>query len=150
MTTNEIIQIVTAFIGSLGFAILFNIRGVKLYIASLGGFLAWLLFVLLGYVSVNNEPIRYFIVAAAVSLYAEIMARVFRTPTTTFIITALIPLIPGSSLYYTMAYAFDSNMERFIEKGVYTLELAVALALGILTIGAVMQVVNKFLSARRN
>ena len=142
MTTNEIIQIVTAFIGSLGFAILFNVRGIKLVIASLGGFLAWLLFVLLGYLSVHNEPIRYFIVAAAVSLYAEIMARIFRTPTTTFIITALIPLIPGSSLYYTMAYAFDSDMARFIEKGIYTLELAVALALGILAIGAVMQVVN--------
>ena len=132
MTTNEIIQIVTAFIGSLGFAILFNVRGIKLVIASLGGFLAWLLFVLLGYLSVHNEPIRYFIVAAAVSLYAEIMARIFRTPTTTFIITALIPLIPGSSLYYTMAYAFGENFENFLKKGVYTLELAAALALGII------------------
>ncbi|MBQ1965266.1 MAG: threonine/serine exporter family protein, partial [Clostridia bacterium] len=45
-------------------------------------------------------------VAFSMSVYAGIMARVLKTPATTFITTSLIPLIPGGSLYYTMAYAF--------------------------------------------
>ena len=61
-----------------------------------------------------------------------VMARVLKTPTTTFITTSLIPLIPGGSLYYTMAYAFESNSEMFASKALYTLELASALALGII------------------
>lgn len=150
MTKSEIIQIITGFIGSFGFAILFNIRGKKLIVSSLGGLLSWTLFVLLGYLSIESEPIRYFIVAATISLYAEIMARIFRTPTTTFIITSLIPLIPGGSLYYTMAYAFDSDLNRFLEKGLYTLQLAVALALGILVVGAVMQVFMKLMPSKKH
>lgn len=131
MSLTEIIQIITGFIGSLGFAVLFNIRGKRLIAAAFGGFLSWTLFVLLN-LFIHNDPVNYFLVALAVSIYAEVMARVMKTPTTTFITTALIPLIPGGSLYYTMAYAFNSDLENFLTKGIYTLQLAAALAIGII------------------
>ena len=147
MTHAEIVQIITGFIGSLGFAILFNVRGKKMLFAALGGLLSWAMFVLLGFL-ISNEPIRYFIVAASISLYAEIMARILRTPTTTFIRTALIPLIPGGSLYYTMAYALESDLTRFMEKGIYTLELALALALGVIIASAAAKTVLRLISTK--
>lgn len=131
MTFSEILQVITGCIGSFGFALLFNVRGKRLWIAALGGFLSWLIFLLLSRF-IDSEPINYFIVSFLISIYAEIMARVMKTPTTTFITTSLIPLIPGGSLYYTMAYAFQSDAGRFVEKAVYTLELAAALALGVI------------------
>ena len=142
MTPFEILQIITGFLGSLGFAILFNIRGKKLIFATLAGFLSWMLFVLLKFVT-ESEPLRYFIVAVLVSVYAEIMARVLKTPTTTFHMTALIPLIPGGSLYYTMSSVFEGDLGHFIEKGIYTLELAVALALGIVLVTAVARTMGR-------
>ena len=72
-----------------------------------------------------------------ISVYAEIMARLLKTPTTTFLITSLIPLIPGGSLYYTMTSVFEGDLLHFLDKGVYTLQLAVALALGIVLVSAV-------------
>lgn len=147
MTQAEIIQIITGFIGSLGFAILFNVRGTKMVFAALGGLFSWATFVLLG-LFIDNEPIRYFIVAASISLYAEVMARLLRTPTTTFIMTALIPLIPGGSLYYTMAYALESDLTRFMEKGVYTLQLALALALGVIIASAVTNTIFRLISPK--
>ena len=125
--------LLTAFLGTLGFGILFNIRGKKLWLAALGGFLSWGLFLLLGG-WIQNEPIRYFLCSVLVSVYAEILARVMKTPTTTFIIISLIPLIPGGSLYYTMASALEGNGTRFMENGVYTLSLAIALSLGIILV----------------
>lgn len=127
----QIIQILTGTIGTMGFAILFNIRGKRFLAASLGGFLSWAMFTLLRY-AIPSEPVCYFVVALLISLYAEFIARVLKSPTTTFITTSLIPLIPGGSLYYTMAYAFGSEPERFLEKGFDTLKLASALALGII------------------
>lgn len=131
MTQTEFIQIISGFIGSLGFAVLFNIHGKRMLAAGFGGLLSWFLFVIFSYFT-KNEPLNYFIVAMLITLYAEIMARVLKTPTTTFITTSLIPLIPGGSLYYTMAYAFKNDGENFIIKGTYTLQLAAALALGII------------------
>ena len=147
MTQTEILQILTGCIGSLGFALLFNVCGKRVWIAALGGLLSWLLFVLLGR-WIEGEPIRYFIVSFCVSIYAEVMARVMKTPTTTFITTSLIPLIPGSSLYYTMAYAFQSEAERFVEKAVYTLELVAALAIGVITATALTKLWFNLLQKR--
>lgn len=131
MTNNEFLQIIAGFIGSLGFAILYNIRGKRLLFAALGGLFSWGLFIIFNKI-IPNEALNYFLVAFIISVYAEIMARVIKTPTTTFITTSLIPLIPGGSLYYTMTYAFESDIERFIQKAIYTLQLASALALGII------------------
>ena len=97
----------------------------------MGGLLSWTLFVLLDNI-IASDPVNYIIVSMLTAMYAEIMARVLKTPTTTFITTSLVPLIPGGSLYYTMAYAFESDMTKFLDKAIYTLELAAALALGII------------------
>ncbi|MEE1278444.1 MAG: threonine/serine exporter family protein [Acutalibacteraceae bacterium] len=138
---DAITQILAGFVGSIGFGVLFNVRGKKLLMASLGGLVSWGLFLILS-VFINNEPLNYFIVALLMSVYAEFMARKLKSPTTCFITISLIPLIPGGSLYYTMAYAFQSDIEKFAGKGIYTLSLAAALALGVIVSTTVTKVLN--------
>ncbi len=132
---SEIIQIIAAFFGSMGFGILFNARGKKLLMGSIGGLVAWSIFLLLGFF-IDSEPIRFCIVAMCVSLYAEILARVFKTPTTTFIIVPLVPLIPGGALYYTMSSAFSGDIDIFFSKASYALSLAFAIAIGVVIAAA--------------
>ena len=63
---NYALQIITAFLGSLGFSVLFNIRRTKLLIAGLGGMLSWSVYLLLG-LYFDSDPIRYFFAAIFVS-----------------------------------------------------------------------------------
>lgn len=149
MTKTETIQILAGFVGSMGFAILFNIRGKRLFAAAVGGLFSWALFVLFSK-CIANEPVIYFIVACLISIYAEIMARVLKTPTTAFIITSLIPLIPGGSLYYTMVHAFEGNLDTFLPKAIYTMQLAAALALGVIVATTFARVVNKVSNKKYN
>lgn len=139
MNRTELIQIAAGLTGALCFGILFNMRGKRLIAAAVGGLLSWGLFVVLSHF-ISSEPINYFIVAAVVSLYSEIMARILKTPAAPVVTTSLVPLIPGGSLYYTMASAFESNFTMFLEKAVSTLKLACALALGIIVVTAISQV----------
>lgn len=138
MTETELIQLLASLIGSLCYGILFNIRGKKLMATALGGLLSWGLFLLLSRI-VRSEPINYLIVAAVISLYGETLARILKTPATPIVTTSLIPLIPGGSLYDTMACAFESDFETFLEKAVSTLKLASALALGIIIVTTAVQ-----------
>ena len=133
MGLTDLIQIFTGFLGSLGFSILFNIRGRKLWVASLGGLISWTIFLLLKPVF-QGEASRYFFAAAAVTVYSEVFARVLKTPTTTFLVSSIVPLIPGGSLYYTMNYALNEQWDLFVQKAFSTLELALALAVGIIAI----------------
>ena len=58
MTLNELLQILCAFIGSLAFGILFNVRKWRLIFAGIGGLLSWALFIVLSEF-IQNEPINY-------------------------------------------------------------------------------------------
>ncbi len=140
MTYEEMIQILTGFWGTLGFAVLFNIKGKRMVAVSVGGLVSWMLFCILNHF-IESEAVNYFLVALMMSFYAEVMARVMKTPTTTFLTTTLVPLIPGGSLYYTMAYAFSGNLESFVQKAIDTLQLASALALGIIVSTMVTKVI---------
>lgn len=142
MTNTEILQIFAGLAGSIGFAVLFNIRGKRLIATVFGGFISWLLYVMI-HKFVENEAVVYLIVSCAISVYAEVMARVLRTPTTTFTVTALVPLIPGGSLYYTMTSLFRTDREDFLYRMMYTAQLAAALALGIVAVTGATRLIYK-------
>jgi uncharacterized membrane protein YjjB (DUF3815 family) len=142
MTQTEIIQVLAGFVGTIGFAVLFNIRGKRLITAAIGGLLSWLLCIVLNKY-IQNEPVVYLIIAYLISTYAEIMARVLKTPTSAFITTSMIPLIPGGSLYYTMVHAFQGDLNTFLPNAIHTLQLASALALGVIISTSVARIFHK-------
>ena len=144
--SDALLQVVMAFFGTIGFGMLFRSRGKKLLLAGLGGMLAWALFLVLGR-WIESEPIRYFIVSVVISIYAEILARICKTPAGTFGILSLVPLVPGGGLYYSADYALSGDMQAFAVKALSTLSLTAMLSVGIVLVAAFA----KFLSSvRRN
>ncbi|MDV4152422.1 threonine/serine exporter family protein [Clostridium sp. AL.422] len=125
------IQSLFGFFAALGFGILFNIKGNKLFYAGLGGGLSWFISIYCESLGFNTTS-SFFISAIIFSIYSEIMARILKTPVTTLIICALIPLVPGGGMYYTMYEAINGNIMESIEIGLDTISNAGSLALGIL------------------
>ena len=84
------------------------------------------------------------LLAAAFALsYSEIMAKALKTPATLFVVPAIIPLVPGGSLYYTMSYAVQRDMANARVYGTRTLESALAIAAGISFVLAVRELRTK-------
>lgn len=139
------LQVLMALAGSFCFSVLFNVRGVKLILASLGGGLSWMLYLWMAPVF-PSEMFRYFLSAAFVAVYAEVLARILKTPATTFLIPSIIPHIPGSSLYDTMRYALNKQWSACLAQAVHTLSLALGLALGIIAVLSVLGVLHVVLN----
>ncbi|MBR4410743.1 MAG: threonine/serine exporter family protein, partial [Firmicutes bacterium] len=76
--------------------------------------------------------------ALILTVYSEIMARIQFCPSTIFIATATIPLIPGGSLYNTMRFAMDEEWSSFAAQGLRTLGYAILISAGILIIHTIM------------
>ena len=76
-------QILSAFVGSVGFALFFNMKGKQLAAAGIGGALTWIVYLLVqpGF---DDYFIPYLIASLFVGLFAEIMARVGKAPATIF------------------------------------------------------------------
>ena len=125
-----IIQLVTALLGSLGFALVFGLRQRHLAYAALGGMIAWGIYLALfawrGSLFLANLGASVFAVA-----YSELLAHRRKCPATVFVIPAIIPLVPGSSLYYAMEYAVRGDLTTAKTFGHRTLVCALAIAAGI-------------------
>ena len=115
-----IVQLFMAFSCSLGFAIVFGVRVGLMIPASLGATLSWAVY-LIGIHYEKGIFISCLAGAAMAALYAEIQARVWKAPATLFLVPALIPLIPGSTLYYTMSGVVGRNWEMASDYGSRTL-----------------------------
>ncbi len=146
---NIFIQLLTACLGTLGFNILFNIRGRKLLFATVGGALSWGVFLALE-PFLPDEALRYFLSAATITVYGEVLARVEKTPTTTFLVPSIIPLIPGGALYYTMNYALNKQWSEFAHQSFYTLQLALALSVGIIAVTTLVRFSTSVLHKRHH
>lgn len=133
-----IVQLITAFLGSLGFSLLFGLRRRYLFAASLGGVLAWGVY--LGTEAWMRLGFLSCLLAAVFAvLYAELLARRLKTPATLFVIPAILPLVPGSSLYYAMSSAVRGELSAARTYGGQTLAYALAIAAGISLVTAIRQ-----------
>ena len=131
MMKDWLLPIVSAALGSLSFAMFFGVRSRKLWFSLLGGVLNWGLYLLAMKKMGLPATMAYALGAAAGTLYAEILARIVKTPVTVFVITSVIPMVPGGSLYYTMLGLLQGDKATFVDRGLYTLSAAGAMALGI-------------------
>ena len=104
-----IIQLLSGALGSIGFGLLFHLNRRYLPAAGVGGLLAWLAY-LLAAPAVHGTFLANLVGGVCAALYAEFMARWYNAPSTPFFITAAVPLIPGSTLYYCMNAVVSSNL----------------------------------------
>ncbi|WP_461205143.1 threonine/serine exporter family protein [Clostridium sp. DL1XJH146] len=142
------IDFIFATLSTLGFAGVFNIRGRNLAFASLGGGIGWIvyLFCIQGNLSVS---LALFAASAAVSIYSEIMARVLKKPVTIFALSAIIPLVPGYGMYYTMSEFISGNIEKAAYTGLETLINAGSIATGIILISSATRAFFKVLNEKK-
>ena len=118
-----------AFIACASFCFIFQVRKpLFIFLCSLNGAVSWLVYLLTDFLPA--EAARYFLATIAVSILAEILARVLKAPATIFLVIGIIPLVPGGGLYYTMDYLISGNFAMFTSKGLQTAAAAGAIAAG--------------------
>lgn len=106
--------IILSFIASLGFGIVFQIKKSYLVYAGLGGLITRVGYIVL--MSFISHRIIYAAGAAGIaSVYAELLAKKTKNSSTLFLYPAIIPLIPGDLIYYTMGGVVVGNNEVFVQ-----------------------------------
>ena len=129
--TQLIIETIACSVATFSFSILINIRGRYLLWASIAGAISWFFYKVFLDVSGSNS-FSMFASAIIFSSYAEIMARRLKTPVTTLVVCALIPLVPGSGMYYTMSSVVNGTIDQTFGLGIATIASAGSLALGVI------------------
>jgi uncharacterized membrane protein YjjB (DUF3815 family) len=87
----------------------------------------------------NTDLLSVFLGTAAVAVYSELMARIRKTPATTFSIPGIFPLVPGVDAYRTIQLIAEQDYPVATAYAVSTVTKACLIAFGIMTVSAIFR-----------
>ena len=124
------IQLVAAFVGTVGFSVLFGApRRFYLY-CGLAGMAGWAVYLL---VAAGHSVVgAAFFAALTVAAISHVMARLCRCPVTVFLICGIIPLVPGGGIFWTAYYIVTEQLRMAATMGFVALKVTIAIAGGII------------------
>lgn len=132
----DILTVVFAGCGSLGFALVYNLRKKLLWTAFTSSALMAIIFIVLKKFSANMFLINL-VCALCATIFSEIMAKILKAPATVLLIPTILPLVPGGLLYYTMYGVVTRNIEMIKTNAEATLETGLGIAVGIVIVSVV-------------
>ncbi len=138
--TEVIIKIIAGVISTFGFAILFRLKPSQWVFASLDGLVACVLY--FAFIDLfDTELLPNAIAAFGAAIFAEIFARIAKTPATVFLLPGCIALVPGGSLYYTMSNLISQNNDAAVDCFLTTLSVGIGIGGGVIAASLLRYVV---------
>lgn len=123
-------NIIVSTIISSGFAVLFQVPKESVIFSGFTGMVQWMVYFILRDFGVNTY-FNFFIASFAAGLASEAFARFQKKPAIIYIVPGLLPLVPGSNIYYTMLHFVKNEYALAINQGAQTFFLAIAIATGV-------------------
>lgn len=147
-----IIHLLSGFITTVCFGMLYDVPKKLLGPAGLAGAAGYIVyFMLLNYFKMTSF-FSMTVASFTIGFLGHIFARKLRTPVILFTMPGIIPLVPGATAYNMMRLFIEGNTNSGIGYGTETLLVAGALALGLAMNSALFQILtsrNLFKRGRR-
>lgn len=140
-----LIHSIGSFGGTLGYAFLLNVPLSTVLPASLTGLLGYVLYEVLVNLLGQGVMSSYFLSTVVITVICETAARVMRMPSTIFLLTALVPLVPGYTFYCAMLAMVQNDGAAVASYGLQAVQIVAAIAVG----AAVTSVLFRMLTMRR-
>ena len=75
--------------------------------------------------------------------WLALISRLKKLPTTVILMPSTIPLLPGSSIYYTMLYAITSDNDKFLNYAKSTVLTGLGISLGAVIATVIIKILSK-------
>lgn len=122
---------ICAFAGSAAFAILFNVPKHFYIGCGITGAAGWWVYLLVEQYTELSTAIASFCGTLVVVLLSRILTVRMKCPITIFLVSGVIPMVPGAGIYYTTYYLVMNQTGMAAEKGLEAIKVSFGIVLGI-------------------
>ena len=144
LNSNIFVQAVSVSVGSIGLAGIYQIRGKKVIYSGIGAFLTWTVYLIVRQFG-GSYLFGMLLASVFVGMYAFVMARINKVPSTIFLTASVFPLMPGANLYYMMYGCVKQNMVLAIEHMILLVETCLMIVFGFLLVDILSRSVMRIL-----
>ena len=130
-TSGLLCQALAAFIGTIGFSVLFGVP-TKCYLQTgICATIGWMLYLVLLHYTPLGVAVSTAFATMLVVLVSRFFASRFRTPAIIFLITGIFPMVPGGGLFWTSYYLASNQFHPALDAGFMAFKVTVAIVFGI-------------------
>lgn len=142
-----ILHLITSFIASAAFGILFNAPRRMLLQCGLAGMMGWITYILLA----SPLDVVFATVAATfiVGVISQVLARLHKKPVIIFSVSGIIPLVPGGLAYDAMRHFVESEYNLAVQLAAKALLISGSIAIGLVLSEVMNQMIIKLTKRRR-
>ena len=126
-----IIELVSAAIGTVAFALLFGVPTVYYMTCGAIGAAGWLMYRMLLAFGVGTT-FSVFFSTVVIVLFSRFAAVRRKCPATVFMITGIFPLVPGAQFYWAAYYLVTNQLAECKASGFAAVKIMIAIVLGII------------------
>lgn len=126
-----LVQFAVAMIATVSFGITFQIERRHYWACGFVGAVGWTVYIACTTLFGITPAMATLIATLPLTAFSRFFAIRHKAPITVFLLTGIFPLVPGAGIYYTAYYFLRNDRTMCTNKGIETLKVAAALALGI-------------------
>ena len=135
MTVQEIFNhALCSFVGTVSFAVIYNVPRKYYFACGVTGMAGWMTYLLVNSQSFMSVSAASFFGAFAVVLISRILTIYMKCPITVFLVSGILPLVPGAGVYYTAYYIVTNQLTQASLKGMESFKVAFAIVMGIVLV----------------
>lgn len=134
MMQNIFTNIACAFLGTIGYAILYNVPGRFFFGCGFTAAAGWLVYLFFRERLMVSAATASFFGAFVVVMIARMLTVRLKCPITIFLISGIFPLVPGAGIYYTVYYVVTNQLSMASSSGLEAIKIAFAIVLGIVLV----------------
>lgn len=133
-------QFLAAVAGTIAFGAMFGVeREYYSYCGLIGG-AGWAVYVILWErMQFASEAVTVFLATVLVIFLSRLCAVKKRCPVTIFLISGILPLVPGAGIYWTAYYLVTDQLAEASQRGFLAVKAAIAIVLGIVFVFEIPQ-----------
>jgi uncharacterized membrane protein YjjB (DUF3815 family) len=140
-----IAQLVTSFVASVAFGIIFNAPKKSLLKCGFVGMMGWILYVFLVDKKVDSV-VATLVASFLIAIISQIFAKIYKTPIIIFSVAGIIPLVPGGLAYDAMRNFVENDYNMALELAAKAFMISGAIAIGLVFSEVINQIIlNKLL-----
>lgn len=141
-------QLITSFIASAAFGIIFNAPKNALVRCGLAGMIGWIIYIGL-YEYTNDSVVASLIASFFIAIISQYYAKKHKTPVIIFNVSGIIPLVPGGLAYDAMRQVVENDYSAAIPLAAKAFMISGAIAIGLVLSEVINQIIRKA-KQRRN
>lgn len=135
-------QWIVSFVASAAFGVLFSVPRRLLLACGLTGMLGWGAYMALLNYEVKSIPAAL-LASFLATVVSQVLARLYKSPVTTFSVSGIVPLVPGGLAYDAMRHFVQNDYVTALQLAAKVCMISGAIAMGLVLSEVLFQILKR-------